>query len=231
MEPIAERKNKFHRIVYGSGAPVRSGLELSSSIVEIIPKGFIIKVSEEAFNSQGTRRLRIADGRGWTSAQDIDGRNVALFISHKLFTVVYSSGALVRSGLELSSPAVTTLPKGSHIEISEEVVNSNGIQRLKLADGRGWTSLRDTEGTEVVIEIPLDGTTFCCFGDPVVTQKPNLISDPTSVFTSATSGLLFPAVPASNTTSLSPNPQGSWKHELCDCFRYTIYLLVFFCPC
>lgn len=62
------------------------------------------------------------------------------------FLVVYGGGALVRSGVELSSSVVGTIPAGSTIIVTEKRFSNTPsyrcVPRLKLRDGSGWISMR-----------------------------------------------------------------------------------------
>jgi hypothetical protein len=62
------------------------------------------------------------------------------------FRVVYPGGALVRSGVELSSSVVGTIPAGSSIIVTEKRFSNTPsyrcVPRLKLGDGSGWISTR-----------------------------------------------------------------------------------------
>lgn len=53
---------------------------------------------------------------------------------------LFTDGALVRTGLELSSPLRYTLALHALVEISERRLNDQGLARLRTADGRGWLS-------------------------------------------------------------------------------------------
>lgn len=56
----------LHRVVYHQGAPVRSGTELSSPVVKILPCGDIVNVTESVIIANNITRLRLADGSGWS---------------------------------------------------------------------------------------------------------------------------------------------------------------------
>jgi hypothetical protein len=60
--------------------------------------------------------------------------------------VVYGGGALVRSGVELSSSVVGTIPSGSIIIVTDKRFSNTPsyrcVPRLKLRDGSGWISMR-----------------------------------------------------------------------------------------
>jgi hypothetical protein len=60
--------------------------------------------------------------------------------SRWVYKVVCADGALVRRGLELSSPHRCTLAPHSLLEVSERRINDQGLARLRTADGRGWVS-------------------------------------------------------------------------------------------
>eukprot|EP00613_Pedinella_sp_CCMP2098_P071802 CAMPEP_0171933612 /NCGR_PEP_ID=MMETSP0993-20121228/31388_1 /TAXON_ID=483369 /ORGANISM="non described non described, Strain CCMP2098" /LENGTH=525 /DNA_ID=CAMNT_0012574165 /DNA_START=53 /DNA_END=1626 /DNA_ORIENTATION=- len=66
--------------------------------------------------------------------------NVAEATSRWVYRVVCADGALVRKGLELSSPHRCTLKPHSLLEVSERRINDQGLARLRTADGRGWVS-------------------------------------------------------------------------------------------
>lgn len=54
------------------------------------------------------------------------------------YRVVCEDGAYVRSGLELSSRHLYTVPHNSVVEVTERCVNNQGLARLRTADG--WIS-------------------------------------------------------------------------------------------
>jgi NAD-dependent deacetylase len=58
--------------------------------------------------------------------------------------VVGKSGALLREGVELSSPALATLPRGARVRVLERALSEGGVSRLRIAcvDGAGWVSGR-----------------------------------------------------------------------------------------
>uniref|UniRef100_A0A7S2S0R0 RING-type domain-containing protein n=1 Tax=Rhizochromulina marina TaxID=1034831 RepID=A0A7S2S0R0_9STRA len=60
--------------------------------------------------------------------------------SRWLYRVVCADGAVVRSGLELSSDHKYTVRQHAIIEISERKINEQGLARLRTADERGWIS-------------------------------------------------------------------------------------------
>lgn len=82
------------------------------------------------------------DSETWTKFASTVGvtvnENSAYFARFKVIEV-----AKVRRGPELSTQEVTELPVGTVIEAVAVQVNSNGVKRQKLADGRGWVSLTD----------------------------------------------------------------------------------------
>lgn len=62
------------------------------------------------------------------------------------FRVVYENGALVRSGVELSSSVVGSVPRGQLIVVDAKRYSNTPsyrcVPRLRLADGSGWISMR-----------------------------------------------------------------------------------------
>ena len=71
----------------------------------------------------------------------------------KFYRVIHREGANVREGLDLSSDVTTTLSYGAIIEVAEEQLNSEAILRVRLADGRGWTStISAVDRTEKILE-------------------------------------------------------------------------------
>lgn len=157
---MKSQTNKFYKVSNLSGISLKAGPELVDAIhAGTIPKDSLIKISEE--RDVILRRLKLADGRGWTSLVHADGGMPCLaIVRNKVYSVVYPTGAPVRTGLDLSSPVVTILPPGAVVEVSEEAHNNQNIRRLRLADGSGWTSLVDTDGQSVLIEISTSGSSF-----------------------------------------------------------------------
>ena len=76
-----------------------------------------------------------------------------------LYRVVNPRGAPVRDGLELSSPVARTEAPGGVVSVSETAADSQGLQRVRLADGSGWTSLVDTDGAPVLERLASAATT------------------------------------------------------------------------
>lgn len=54
------------------------------------------------------------------------------------YKVVCEDGAFVRTGLELSSRHLYTIPHNSVIDVSERCINNQGLARLRTNDG--WIS-------------------------------------------------------------------------------------------
>ena len=63
-----------------------------------------------------------------------------------MYKAVLKGVVNIRDGIELSSREVGTLPQGTRVQISERQTNSEGVVRLRLADGRGWVSERLSSG-------------------------------------------------------------------------------------
>lgn len=149
---VALTQAAFHyRVVCEDGAYVRAGLELSSRHLYTIGSQSTVEVLERCVNNQGLSRLRTADG--WISEMlnPLSGQRGPIVepvpLQHPLkFRVVFPGGALVRSGVELSSGVVGTIPVGHEIVVTDKRFSNTPsyrcVPRLKLADGSGWISMR-----------------------------------------------------------------------------------------
>ncbi|EKU20340.1 hypothetical protein NGA_2113000, partial [Nannochloropsis gaditana CCMP526] len=149
---VAFTQAAFHyRVVCEDGAYVRAGLELSSRHLYTIGSQSTIEVLERCVNNQGLARLRTRDG--WISEMlnPLSGQRGPIVelvpLQHPLkFRITFPDGALVRSGIELSSGVVGTIPAGQEIVVTEKRFSDTPsyrcVPRLKLADGLGWISMR-----------------------------------------------------------------------------------------
>lgn len=72
----------------------------------------------------------------------------------EMYKVVYPGGAVVRSGVEMTSAQVAALPCGATFEVLERRVNEQGITRLRTKVG--WTSDRARDGE--VLAVPIVST-------------------------------------------------------------------------
>lgn len=68
-----------------------------------------------------------------------------------MYKVVYPGGAVVRSGVEMTSEQVAALPCGSTFEVLERRINEQGITRLKTMVG--WTSDRARDGEQLSVPV------------------------------------------------------------------------------
>lgn len=149
---VALAQAAFHyRVVCEDGAYVRAGLELSSRHLYTIASQSTVEVLERCVNVQGLARLRTADG--WISEMlnPLSGQRGPIVevvpLQHPLkFRILFTGGALVRSGIELSSSIVGTIPVGREIIVTDKRYSNTPsyrcVPRLKLADGSGWISVR-----------------------------------------------------------------------------------------
>jgi len=84
-----------------------------------------------------------------------------------LFRVILPEGAVIRSGIELSSPQIGHAPRGTILKVVGRQFTQHPmdrcIQRLKLAGGGGWVSVRlnrssPTERPLVLEQTGIDGS-------------------------------------------------------------------------
>ena len=140
-----------YRVVCEDGAYVRAGLELSSRHIYTIGSQSLVEVTERCVNNQGLARLRTADG--WISEMlnPLSGQRGPIVTMEPLarplkFRVVYAAGAVVRTGVELSSSVVGSLPRGQVIVVDAKRFSNTPsyrcVPRLRLANGAGWISVR-----------------------------------------------------------------------------------------
>jgi len=149
---VALAQAAFHyRVVCEDGAYVRAGLELSSRHLYTIASQSTVEVLERCVNIQGLARLRTADG--WISEMlnPLSGQRGPIVevvpLQHPLkFRILFPGGALVRSGIEISTSVVGTIPVGQEIIVTDkrysDTPSHRCVPRLKLADGSGWISAR-----------------------------------------------------------------------------------------
>lgn len=145
-EPRA-RSDAWYVCVAEAGANVRSGVELSSSVLRQICLGEAVYGRTTRLSSDGSVRLQLEDGN-WTSIRAADGSTLlreATKIDAR-FVCVCDWGANVRSGIELNTEQVRMLPSGSIVRGVLMCRSSDGSLRLKLDDGT-WTSIVAAEGS------------------------------------------------------------------------------------
>jgi len=64
-----------YKVVYEHGIRVRDGLELSSNEIKILSFGMTFEGCGRVVNEEGTTRIQLVDGTGWTSLYSNDGRD------------------------------------------------------------------------------------------------------------------------------------------------------------
>lgn len=67
------------------------------------------------------------------------------------YKVIYSGGAVVRTGVEMTSAQVAAFPCGATFEVLERFVNEIGITRLRTKVG--WTSDRARDGEQLAVPV------------------------------------------------------------------------------
>lgn len=148
------------RVICPDGAFVRGGLELNSSHITTIPYGAIVKVNRKTVNEMGLSRLRIdyidvlgSRIEGWVSEvlNPLSGQRGPVlqplpFPVPALYRVTLPEGAVIRSGVELSSTELRIAPPGSILKVTGRAYSEHPmdwcIERLRLAGGGGWVSVR-----------------------------------------------------------------------------------------
>ena len=79
--------------------------------------------------------------------RSVDEPNITT-VGTLLYKVMHPGGLNVRKGLELSSEVVKAAACGDIIEVTPLTYkNSTGALRVRMADGDGYTSLSDGQGT------------------------------------------------------------------------------------
>ncbi|CAM9531416.1 unnamed protein product [Ectocarpus sp. 4 AP-2014] len=139
-----------YRVVCRDGAFVRHGIELTSPFLFNLPWHSVVEVLERRINDAGLPRLKIAEG--WISEvlNPLSGQRGPVVEIVKLlqplqYRVVLPDGAVVRRTVELASSQVKTIAAGELVQVSAKKFSDLGnrcVQRLKLADGSGWLSMR-----------------------------------------------------------------------------------------
>ena len=151
------------RVTCSSGAFVREGLELTTHHVETLPHGSLMRVTRKTVNSEGLSRLRVHAVlrttrkprlvEGWISEflNPLSGQRGHIaqplpFPVPAQYRVTLADGAVVRSGVELSSPQSGHVQPQTIVSIvgrkfSEHPMDQC-IERLKLAGDGGWISVR-----------------------------------------------------------------------------------------
>lgn len=152
------------RVTCHVGAFVREGLDLSTSKIGTIPYGSLCCVKRKTVNAMGLSRLHVEgvvvkdDGsyesaEGWCSEflNPLSGQRGSIvqalpFPVPALYKVVLGDGAVIRGGVELSSPQIGHAPAGTILRITGRAFSEHPtdkcIERLRLAGNGGWISCR-----------------------------------------------------------------------------------------
>jgi hypothetical protein len=148
------------RVTCPNGAYVRQGLYLGTKLVAIVPFGGLVEVEDKTINAQGLSRLRIRytkdDGElvlGWCSEflNPVSGQRGPILrplplVVPALFKVSLEDGAVIRDGVELSSPFLGRARMGSTLRVVARSFSEHPadrcLQRLQLAGRGGYISLR-----------------------------------------------------------------------------------------
>ena len=172
------------RVTCGVGAYVREGLELTSSDpIGVLPYGSSFRVTRKMVNQMGLMRLRIralvhnGDSHsfleGWISEflNPMSGQQGPIaqsipFPVPALYKVTLPQGAVIRSGIELSSNPVGHAAVGTILSVVgrafSEHPQNKCIERLRLAGNGGWVSIRlceDPPHDELVVQlVGIDGS-------------------------------------------------------------------------
>ena len=131
------------------GIAIRQTPDLNSAITGTINVGEFIDVIDEKVLEDGTRRVKLADGRGWITYLR---KGIESFIESfrplKKCKVISSLQLRIREEVSLLSKETGFLKNGEVVDICEEIALPNRIVRTKLADGRGWISFNDLKGNK-----------------------------------------------------------------------------------
>ena len=163
----------FWRVQFNEGAIVREGKDLYSASKSLLPYGSLIPVTAKSMNDDGLIRLKVylsnASGEGWVSEilNPLAGKQRGKIIRQLplpvpvLYRVIAKAGVWIKDGKEESSASVRIAPYGAILKITGREFSNfptvECIQKLRLAGGDGWISLK--EGSEHTVEfIGIDRT-------------------------------------------------------------------------
>jgi E3 ubiquitin-protein ligase Mdm2 len=154
------------RVTCPAGAYVRDGLELNTRHLKTLPYGSLVQVTRRTVNNQGLSRLRVSaivDDfwspssqkrliEGWCSEglNPLSGNRGSVLLPlpfpvPAMYRISLPIGAVVRSGVELSSPEIGKAERDTAVAITGRAFAEHPVdrclERLRLASG-GWISLR-----------------------------------------------------------------------------------------
>ena len=144
------------KIVYDSGATVRSGVEIEDNApLRTLRNGEIVEAFKHAFTTEKISRYQIADGwiserlRGGTEAKVIQMLYERL-LEPTFFKVLRQEGAKIRKNYSLDSEDLGFCPQGTILTVTEkryiEVEKDEYTIRVKIVsppEWRGWASLKE----------------------------------------------------------------------------------------
>lgn len=152
------------RVACVEGAYVRKGLDLSSERLTTLSYGSLVRVKRKTVNAMALSRLQVEtviynkDGshyviEGWISEflNPLSGQRGPIvlplpFPVPALYQISWAQGAVIRSGVELSSPIIGHAPEGAILTITgrefSEHPRDQCVARYRLAGNGGWISTR-----------------------------------------------------------------------------------------
>lgn len=144
------------------GANVRSGIELSTEHIRMLPTGSTVRGGLMCRSSDGSLRLKLEDGT-WTSIVAAEG---SIFLREGVgvdawYVCISEDGANVRSGIELTTTHLRCISCGEAVHGSITCLSSDGSLRLKLDDG-AWTSICAADGSILLREAEWISAWFVC---------------------------------------------------------------------
>ncbi|CAN0000655.1 unnamed protein product, partial [Heterosigma akashiwo] len=126
-----------YRVVGKGGATVREGYSVKTQIVQTLPYGSVVEVSEV----KGLRACILFPVQGWASIGTENGYVILDKINQRpRYRVIFEDGIPVRAGANIEkSRAVRHLAYGEIVEGTGKIQNYDGVERIELVGG-GWIS-------------------------------------------------------------------------------------------
>ncbi|CAM9376432.1 unnamed protein product, partial [Heterosigma akashiwo] len=131
-----------YRIVGKGGATVRQGYSIKTELVQTLPYGTVVEVSEV----QGLRACIVHPVQGWASLGTEKGYVIMDKITqYPRYRVIYEGGITVRSGPNIDkSRQIRHLSRGEVVEGTGNIQKYDGVERIELVGG-GWISKNTRE--------------------------------------------------------------------------------------
>lgn len=164
-EPLLEETKKLMRmkVISPMMMNIRKTEAVNSEEVGSLMPGAVIEVCDERVLANGTKRVRLEDHSGWVTYLSSTGAAYLEIICSLLsplsvYESVSSMPLSIRKSAETDSEEYLkgecTIACKSQIEVAEVQIMSNGGQRLRLADGRGWvTAVNDQNGDVYALKV------------------------------------------------------------------------------